>query len=282
MAKQVPAGKRLPPISDISPRKTASTTTIPVVNSLPAVICRRDFTVRPQKSPTDYLDLDLNTPRLNDIHQHLWLAGSPTAARPLHKQKQLGRSLLITEDPDEHLVWFETQLFVKPLPQYLLDHDWWVKHLCEKEDLYRSACGLLFSYAWLVCYPCDLDIAKDTGLLPHDICWLDWVRFIETFLDSLDLGTLNSMNRRYQYGELRLSRLNGIYRFIPPAYSLRRFVRGYRSGSTWYAVYFGGYSDGCWLYLLSSLLLSLRCTSVWPLQIYRATAGLETDRMASQ
>ncbi|KAF2010867.1 hypothetical protein BU24DRAFT_398901 [Aaosphaeria arxii CBS 175.79] len=265
MAQQSPVGKRLPPIPNTGPHKVLS------LSSLPAVVFRRDLTVRPQKAPTDYLNLDLKTPRLNGIHQHLWLAGLPAVARPLHKQKQLGRSLLITEDPDEHLVWFETQILLKPLPLYLLDYTWWVKHLCESEDLYRSACGLLLSYAWLVGYPCDLDIAKDAGLLPHEICWHDWSSFIGTFLDSIDSDVLSNSNERYQYGELRLSRLNTIYRFILPAHSLRGFLRGYKSGSTWYSAYYGGYVRGLLvLFAMFSVTLSA-------LQVGLATPNLQKN-----
>jgi hypothetical protein len=64
--------------------------------------------LRPNKDISTCLALDLKTPRLNAIHQHLWLAGLPNAARPLHGQKLLGRNIAVTEDPDEHLVWFET------------------------------------------------------------------------------------------------------------------------------------------------------------------------------
>lgn len=68
-----------------------------------------------------YLALELRTPRLDDIHHRLWLAGLPTAARPLHRQRLLARRICITEDPNEHLVWFEDQILIKPLPNFLLD-----------------------------------------------------------------------------------------------------------------------------------------------------------------
>jgi hypothetical protein len=180
----------------------------------------------------------LKTPRLNDIHQHLWLAGLPNAARPLHRQRLLGRSILITEDPDEHLVWFEAQIFIKPLPDFLLDYNYWNDNLCSDQELRKSACGLLLSYTWLVRHKSDLDIAKESGLLSKNIEWLNWVEFLEAFLDNINLETLSEVNKRYKYGELRLSRLNAIYRFIPPAYSINNFIRGYRAGSTWYNAFF--------------------------------------------
>lgn len=42
----------------------------------------------------------------------------------------------------------------------------------------------------------------------------------------------------HRYRELRLSRLNAIYRFAPPRYSVRNLVRGYQSGSSWYKAFF--------------------------------------------
>ena len=95
------------------------------------------------KESFDRLALELKTPRLNKVHHHLWLAGRPTAARPLHRQKLLGRSILVTESPDEHLVWFEDCIFIKPLPGFLLDWDSWNNHLCPDRELYEAACGLL-------------------------------------------------------------------------------------------------------------------------------------------
>jgi hypothetical protein len=180
----------------------------------------------------------LRTPRLNDIQQHLWLAGLPNAARPLHRQKLIGRNILVTEDPDEHLIWFEGQIFIKPLPDFLLDWNYWSDNLCSDQELHKSACGLLLSYAWLVRHKSDLDIARDIGLLSKNIEWPNWVEFLEAFLDNINLETLSQVNERYKYGELRLSRLNLIYRLFPPSYSLTNFIRGYKAGSTWYNAFF--------------------------------------------
>lgn len=156
----------------------------------------------------------------------------------MHRQKLLGCNIFVTEDPDEHLIWFENQIFIKPLPDLLLVYDYWNDNLCSDPELRKSACGFLLSYAWLVPYKSDLNIAKEYGLLSNDIEWANWVEFLDAFLDNINLETLSDVNERYKYGELRLSRLNAIYRFAPPAYSLRNFIRGYRSGSTWYQAFF--------------------------------------------
>lgn len=228
-----------PAISNINPIHPSPSAIYESGLPHPAITFQGERYLRPNRNHGAYLALDLTTPKLNSIHQHLWLAGLPTAARPLHRQKRIGRCILVTEDPDEHLVWFEGQIFIKPLPGFLLNWNYWNDNLCSSQDLRKSACGLLLSYAWLVRYESDLEIAKEIGLLPRNIEWPNWVKFLEVFLDNINLVTLSDVNRRYKYGELRLSRLNSIYRFIPPAYSLKSLIRGYRSGSTWYNAFFG-------------------------------------------
>ena len=178
---------------------------------------------------------------------------------------------MITEDPDEHLVWFEAQIFIKPLPDFLLDYDYLNDNLCSDQELYKSACGLLLSYAWLVRHQSDLDIAKEkeTRLLPKTIEWPNWVEFLEIFLDNVDVSTLSQVNKRYKYGELRLSRLNTIYRFIPLTYSIKNFIRGYRSGSTWYDAFFERHFK--WMLAVFAIL----SVSLSALQVGLATSMLQ-------
>jgi hypothetical protein len=183
-----------------------------------------------------YLRLDLKTPKLDQIHSHLWLAGLPRCARSLHRQKLLGRKILITEDVNEHLVWVEERFFVKPLPQYLLSFEFWTKNLCANVELHKSACGLLLSYAWLVCQESDYRIATESGLLPKGVEWQQWTALIADFLSHMDLHSLKDVSDRYKYGELRLTRLNKIYRLL--VLSPRNFVYGYMSASTWYKSFF--------------------------------------------
>ncbi|USP74944.1 hypothetical protein yc1106_02218 [Curvularia clavata] len=168
---QLGVRKHGPPISKSNPRRSSAGSIAPSIPVFPSIIYQRNHFVRPTKSPVEFLSLDLRTPRLNAIHRYLWLAGLPNAARPLHRQKLLGRSILVTEDPSEHLVWFESHIFVKPLPDYLFDYDYWDKHLCSDEELHQSASGLLLSYTWLVCQQSDLAIAQEIGLLSKDIAW---------------------------------------------------------------------------------------------------------------
>ncbi|KAI9932615.1 hypothetical protein MW887_008862 [Aspergillus wentii] len=120
----------------------------------------------------------------------------------------------------------------KPIPRYLLNYNFWKDHLCCSEglsreqnvcprrELYKCAMGFLLSYAALIQYESDFQIAQHRHLLPTEISWEIWVKFIEQVLARKDF---KNINRRYRFGELRLSRLNKIY-----AIRLGYILRGYR------------------------------------------------------
>lgn len=190
------------------------------------------------KDTRAYLQADLQTLRLDRIHPFLWLAGLPRPARPLHRQKLLLRTIYLTENPDEHLVWHDGLIFIKPIPTYLLDHDFWEQNLCNDAALYRSACGLLVSYVWLLRHRSDLSIASGANLLPADIKWTDWVTFATSLRIRLDSTILCEVDRRYRYGELRLSRLNSLFRLGLAGFSARNIVYGFMTGSTRYKTFF--------------------------------------------
>lgn len=208
---------------------------------LPAYIPRKDSAILPTKDLLGYLEHDLKTPRLDKIHHHLWLAGLPRAARPLHRQRLLNRTIIITEDPNEHLVWYESRVFIKPLPEYLLSHKFWAEHLnteFKDDSLRKAAYGMLMSYCWIVCHKSDLKIAHSTGLLSETVTWEKWVMFVSDFLSHVDTASLSNVAIRYQYGELRLSRLNRIYRYAPSVFSSTNFMKGFTYESTWYRAFF--------------------------------------------
>jgi hypothetical protein len=220
------------PASDAS----AISPTISIHYTLPAAI-RHGNTLARIKDDTDgYYTTELRTARLDGIKSYLWLAGLPSCGRPLHRQRLLGRDIIITEDPNEHLVWHKTRIFIKPLPIFLVDLDCWAQKICKTKQLHEAACGFLLSYAWLVRHESDLRIAREKGLLPDFFDWATWTEFISEFLEHIDLQSLSGVSPRYQYGELRLSRLNKIYRIT--RFNWRDIVRGYMTVSTWYQDFF--------------------------------------------
>ena len=192
--------------------------------------------MRSTDNPDAYYITELLTARLDEIKSYLWLAGVPSCGRPLHRQQLLDREIIITEDPNEHLVWHRTRIFIKPLPIFLVDLDCWTRKICKSKQLHEAACGFLLSYAWLVRHESDLRTAHEKGLLPDFIHWATWTELMSEFLEHIDLQSLGGVSPRYQYGELRLSRLNKIYYIT--RFTWRDFVRGYMTTSTWYQDFF--------------------------------------------
>ncbi|MCJ1343048.1 hypothetical protein MMC31_001239 [Peltigera leucophlebia] len=184
-----------------------------------------------------YLQHELDLSRLDGIHHHLWLAGRPVCARALHRQLMIGREIIITEQADFHLVWRDSRIYLKPLPEFLLNSEFWAEHLCKDDALWQSARGFLLSYLWLVCSKNDLQIAQDKGLLPPKISWDSWVRFSSSILKFIDIASPESVDRRFLYGELRLNRLNWIYRIFSLPHNPKNFILGYMSGYNRYSVF---------------------------------------------
>ncbi|KAI0872224.1 hypothetical protein GGS24DRAFT_508959 [Hypoxylon argillaceum] len=192
----------------------------------------------PRKHVHAFLKNELEPTRLNEISRHLWLAGLPRPARFLHRQRRLNRTILLTESPNEHLVWHDTDIWIKPIPECLLCFEFWEKEICDDEQLYRSAYGLLLSYTWLISYKSDHCIAAEIGLLPADVDYEAWTAFAVDISMGNKVGTLYPVNERYDYGELRLSRLNHLYRLGAAGFSLWNLVSGFTSRSTRYPAFF--------------------------------------------
>ncbi len=79
-----------------------------------------------------------------------------------------------------------------------------------QQQLYSCALGFLFSYTGLIAYESDFKIAQSSNLIPTTITWSNWQTFTSQYLSNHCYATVNP---RYWYGELRLNRLNKVYRF---------------------------------------------------------------------
>lgn len=214
-----------------------SVTTIPLTpeDSLPTISGKNNEAYLANDDPRQFLLYDLDLSRLNRIHGHLWMAGRPMRARPLHRYTMLGMEVLGTQQMDLHLLKYSNKLLVKPLPEWMLSYDFWKEHICKpgdadpdgtrKEDwLWESAAGFLVSYVWLITTPLDLKIAHEYTLLPSFITWHWWKAFVKDFMQHVNINTLHQVNKRYHFGDLRLGRINSIYR---TRYAHTHFVRGY-------------------------------------------------------
>ncbi|KAL3952384.1 hypothetical protein ACCO45_012327 [Purpureocillium lilacinum] len=199
---------------------------------------------------TACVERELDLERLSSIHDWLWVAGLPLPPRPLHNQLLLGRGIFVTERMDMHLVWTTGQMFLKPIPRFLLEPSFWAEYLCcrggcgfrngavdvrgatgkcDCQGLRWRALGFLLSYAALISHESDFRIAQDKHLLPPEVSWPAWRIFVE----QLDTQHIHAhVDRRFQYGELRLSRLNKIYAFTRTP--LRGYVRHWNQYGTFF------------------------------------------------
>lgn len=211
----------------------AAKSTSPATASIPlfsaSYRARRGFITVARPDDVEYISSELCVDRLNEIHAWLWVVGRPMSARPLHLQRIKLREIFVTEQMDLHLVWAPRQIFLKPIPRFLLNYEFWERYLCHNEKLYACALGFLFSYTALIQHESDYRIAIEAQLLPTEVTWSQWVVLVEQLLNCRNATCIN---KRYIYGELRLGRLNLIYRLM------KGRIRGYLNTCTTYADFF--------------------------------------------
>lgn len=186
---------------------------------------------------SECVEEELDVSRLGTIHKQLWLAGRAGNIRSLHRQKILGREIVITEDTNLHLVWDQTRIFIKPLPKFLLDYSFFKRNLCSDEDLHKKACGLLSTYTKLILHESDFIMAIEMNLLPSTLKdkYNGWCEFAVKLRSNIHQ---DSVDERYIYGELRMTRLNLIYRVL--GYGARGFHSNYNRYGFFFQRNFGG------------------------------------------
>jgi hypothetical protein len=163
-----------------------------------------------------FLKLDLCHNELNELHSLFWLVSTRDSSHiaPLHDQIRKGREIVVTEDPGLHLLWYYDRVFIKPLPPYLTSHAFWKEFLCRKDsaDLRKAALGYVRSYYHLIKSQSDFNVAEKKKLIAKDVDAKALLHFLHSFKSVSD----NDVTRRYEYGELRLSRINlyiKVYKF---------------------------------------------------------------------
>lgn len=132
---------------------------------------------------------------------------------PLHHQAVRGRNITITENPQLHLVWYYNQIFIKPIPRYLLSYAFWQHLATQPSDIQEAAIGFMRTYSYLVCHESDFSLAQNKGLIPTNEpsndreCLMSWTTFAR-LISSFETFGDETVSPRYSYGELRLTRLN--------------------------------------------------------------------------
>jgi len=218
-----------------------------------------------------FVEKEVLTPSLNQMSPWLWLVATPksTHVSALHAQIVRGRNIVITEDPELHLVWISNRVFIKPLPAYLLSYAFWSYFLfpdkaLSKDDQQRrieilqAALGYVRTYFHLIRHESDLRIAKREGLVQPDLDLETWMAFIKDFRYVEDW----QVSGRYHYGDLRLTRLNFWAKPILGRWHFRK--------ATWqYAEHFARYLTPlffiftAWSVILDSMQVGLQSRPSW-------------------
>ncbi|KAL4766827.1 hypothetical protein BDW60DRAFT_221018 [Aspergillus nidulans var. acristatus] len=157
---------------------------------------------------------------LEKIATKLWWMSKQDSGNisPLHRQAVKDRRVIITEDPKLHLGWIDNRIFLKPLPHLTSYTDnqnkkpLLIRYMNDESkhsgitNLGKAALGYLRTYFYLVQHESDLRIAQDPalGLVPKEVTWIQFCHFSANLKDIPD----NEVSGRYQYGEIRLTRLN--------------------------------------------------------------------------
>ena len=172
------------------------------------------------------LQTSLQDNDLDAMHNWLWYAGRKGNISPLHHQKVIRREIILTERARLHLVWFRRTIYIQRLSDELLDWTYFSEVVCQDARTYQAATGFLLSYARLIEYPSDLEIAQNAGLVNKSVEWHAWQRFRTDVLHHL---TGRDVHDRYEYGELRLGRLNTISRLSWQGLTYFNVYRDYSS-----------------------------------------------------
>lgn len=218
------------------PESTADPNLKPALPGQPSLLLQDD--ANPENPRLfKFLCDDLETTTLNQLAPRLYPFAKHDSALidPLHEQILKGRSILITEDPGLHLVWFYNKIYIKPLPEYLGNYAFWKTFICDSSSaapsdelrfLKKSSYGFLRTYAYLIRHRSDFRTAVDCGLIPgpsdtSKLSWEQFSAFIAPFRDVDD----SMVSPRYTYGQLRLTRLNWVIRLFAPRGTARLYYR---------------------------------------------------------
>ncbi|TLS23845.1 hypothetical protein PpBr36_07987 [Pyricularia pennisetigena] len=133
---------------------------------------------------------------------------------PLHHQPAHGRDrIIVDEHPGLHLVWYYERIYIKPIPAYMYSQEFWTYAYNADPEVYRACLGFVRSYYHLIQYEIDFDKACELKLIPKVPetarlpTYEEFCAFVAPFGDHTVVRD-EDVSRRFQYGELRLSRIN--------------------------------------------------------------------------
>lgn len=129
------------------------------------------------------LQQDLLPRLLQEIMPTTYLPKSPERLKltTLNLYESSGYDIVTIENPNLHLVKRGSDLFLKPLPPYLLDNSFVAKHIKPNPELYEASESLLWSYFQLLRHQSDLELAYSRRLLPSRVQLSKWNRLRRSF-----------------------------------------------------------------------------------------------------
>lgn len=152
----------------------------------------------------------------------------------LHEYDSTQRVVTVSENPGLHLVRHYHVIYCKPIPHCLLNYEFWERYLTPKipiqgqartyhtRDLSiecKSVLGLIRSYYHLIKHESDFKLAIRIGLIPDHVSYTQFQYFIAPFGSMPDAA----VSPRYEYGHIRLTRLNIAVRILRPKGLNKRF-----------------------------------------------------------
>ncbi|CAJ2504429.1 Uu.00g118230.m01.CDS01 [Anthostomella pinea] len=134
----------------------------PLTQCLPGYPC---ILLQDRRKLWEFLDQEFCSKDLNQMASRLWWMSKQDSANIslLHRQLVKQRAVIVTEDPKLHLVWIHNQIFIKPLPRYIVSYAFWRDYMGDDgkdaHDIHRAALGYLRTWLYLVRYESDFRIA---------------------------------------------------------------------------------------------------------------------------
>lgn len=216
-----------------------------------------------------FLCQDFGTPNLDRFSPWLWLVATQDSSHisTLTHQIVRGREITVTEKPEMHLVWHDKRIFIKPIPPFLFSHVFWsalfspdAGRTPDRHErsvvVHQALLGFMRTYFFLIEHPSDFSIAVGKGLIPTNcngpssekkigdessesarttqIDYASFVEYMECFGPEKVADT--SMSGRYQYGDLRLGRLNFWAKF---ALGRFHFAKAYGNYDAYFSRFYG-------------------------------------------
>lgn len=258
------------PVPNLASQQLLSQDGFPYQDYLPATYCSAQtgsfLSVNPGNIPM-VLRQDMLVPKLNMVHDYLWWCKKPREISPLHEQAMDHHEIVVTEQVDLHLVCPTRRIFVKPLPPYLLCHEFWTAYICADAELHECCVGFLLSYALRIRHKSDLALAAKHHLISEEITWKTWTVFVDSLLSYIESrgGAWRCINKRYLYGELKLTRLNVVSRYCRESPGIHGYLSGYGQAGMFFKRNFAWMGLG-FLYLVAILTAMQVGLAAKPLQ----------------